>query len=122
MSELYRRPCPRTLDRPILVFGLEPEDLVGIGLVAGALLFLTDPLIAVGTGLGAWIILMRLKAGRPAGYLFYLAYRCGLLRLLPATLRPPNLLLPGTRPIRLACFEENDDAGIRWWWNDRRRL
>src|SRR5262245_28876947 len=75
----FRRPCPRTLDRPILIFGLEPEDLVAVGLVGGGLLFVVDPLIAVGAGFGLWILLLKLKAGRPPGYLFYLAYRCGLL-------------------------------------------
>ncbi len=97
MGSEFRRPCPRTLDRPILVFGLEPEDLVIIGLVAGGLLMLADPLIAVGTGFGLWIALMRLKAGKPPGYLFTLAYRLGVLSVLPRSLRPLHLLPPLAR-------------------------
>ncbi|MBI2930234.1 MAG: hypothetical protein HYY16_01165 [Planctomycetes bacterium] len=121
MHEPYRQPCPRTLDRPILVFGLEPEDLVWIGLGAGALLFLTDPLLAVGAGLGAWVLLLRLKAGKPPGYLFTLAFRGGVLRLLPLWLRPPHLLPPG-RGLRLTPFEGDDDACTNGWWGQRRRL
>ncbi len=123
MDGLYRRPCPRTLDRPILVFGLEPEDLVWIGVGAGVLLFLVDPLIAVGAGVGGWVVLLRLKTGRPPGYLFYLAFRGGALRLLPPPCRPQSLLPPGSRRLRLTPFEgdENDECA-RWWWKDRRIL
>src|SRR5689334_14434885 len=88
----YRRTCPRTLDRPIQVFGLEPEDLVGVGLVGIGLLFIADALLAVGTGLGLWIALIRLKAGKPPGHLFALAYRHGIVDHLPAALKPPQVL------------------------------
>ncbi len=40
----YRKACPRTLDRP----GLEPEELVLVGLVAGAILFVVDAVPAGG--------------------------------------------------------------------------
>jgi type IV secretory pathway TrbD component len=119
----YRRPCPRTLDRPILVFGLEPEDLLWVGLGAGALLFLVDPIVAVGAGAIAWVALLRLKAGRPPGHLFYLAYRGGVLRVLPPHLRPTHLLPPGRRRLRLDPFEGDErDECAQGWWRDRRRL
>ena len=35
-----------------------------------------------------------LKAGKPRGYVFYLFYRTGLIRLLPNSLRPPYLVVP----------------------------
>ena len=111
----YRRPCARTLDRPILVFGLEPEDLVGVGLLSIVLLFLVDGAIAVGAGLGSWIALLRLKAGKPPGHLFALAHRHGLIDLLPAALRAPQVL--PRRLTRLSPFpgEEDDDLARRWW-------
>lgn len=111
----YRRSCPRTLDRPIQVFGLEPEDLVGVGLVAIALLFIADGILAVGSGLGLWIALIRLKAGKPPGHLFVLAYRHGLADLLPAALRPPQVL--PRRVTKLSPFtgEEDDDLALGWW-------
>jgi len=110
-----RRACPRTLDRPILIFGLEPEDLVAVGLIGGGLLFVTDPLIAVGAAFALWISLLKLKAGRPPGYLFELAYKAGALRVLPRSLRPhilpPTLgLARRTRTLRLSVFgDEHDD-------------
>ena len=111
----YRRPCPRTLDRPIQVFGLEPEDLVGVGLAAIVLLFLADGVIAVGTGLGLWIALIRLKAGKSPGHLYALAYRHGLADRLPAAFRAPQVL--PRRVTRLSPFtgEEDDDLALGWW-------
>ena len=115
----YRRPCPRTLDRPIQVFGLEPEDLVGVGLAAIVLLFLADGIVAVGTGLSLWITLIRLKAGKPPGHLYALAYRHGLADLLPAALRAPQVL--PRRVTRLSPFtgEEDDDLALAWWAHRR---
>jgi len=111
----YRRPCARTLDRPIQVFGLEPEDLVGVGLVAIALLFLADGVVAVGSGLGLWITLIRLKAGKPPGHLYGLAYRHGLADRLPSMLRAPQVL--PRRVTRLSPFvgEEDDELAKSWW-------
>jgi hypothetical protein len=110
-----RKACPRTLDRPILVFGLEPEDLVAVGLVGGGLLFVTDPLIAVGAAFALWVGLLKLKAGRPPGRLFELAYKAGALRVLPRSLRP-HLLLPPTlglarrtRTLRLSVFGDDHE-------------
>jgi type IV secretory pathway TrbD component len=107
----YRRACPRTLDRPILIFGLEPEDLVIVGLLGGGLLFVTDPLLAVGAGFSLWIALLKLKAGKPPGYLFTLAYKHGLVSVLPRSCSPPQLLPPPRegRPVRLSAFGGDDD-------------
>ncbi|MBI4566487.1 MAG: hypothetical protein HY716_17550 [Planctomycetes bacterium] len=115
---MYRQPCPRTLDRPIQIFGLEPEDLVGVGLLAIAVLFLVDGLLAVGVGLGAWVGLLRLKAGKPPGYVCELAYRHGLLDRLPPSLRPPQIL--PRHVTRLSPFTgDEDDALARSWWAHR---
>jgi len=117
-SRPYRQPCARTLDRPIVIFGLEPEDLVGVGLAAIALMFATDGLIGVGAGLASWIALVRLKAGRPPGYLFYLAYRTGLVDLLPGGWKPAQILPRRVRT--LSPFSgETDDALACGWWSAR---
>lgn len=118
-SPLYRKPCPRTLDRPIQVFGLEPEDLVAVGLVAIVLLFLADGLLAVGTGLVLWIVLIRLKAGKPPGHLFALAYRHGLADLLPAALLPPQVLPRNLTRLSPFTGEEDDDLARSWWAHRR---
>lgn len=115
----YRRPCPRTLDRPIQVFGLEPEDLVGVGLAAIVLLFLWDGIAAVGTGLGLWIALMRLKAGKPPGHLYALAYRHGLVDWLPASFRAPQVLPRRVTWLSPFTGEEDDDLARSWWVHRR---
>lgn len=114
---MYRKPCARTLDRPILIFGLEPEELVLVGAVSGAILFLWDAFPALGAGAVLWIGLARVKEGRPPGYLFTLLHRTGLLRFLP--LRVPHLVrpsLPGARRlVRLSPFRGNDDLVPSYW-------
>lgn len=114
---MYRKPCARTLDRPILIFGLEPEDLLLVGGVSGAILFAWDAFPAVGAGAFLWIGLSRVKAGRPPGFLFTLLYRTGVLRFLPLPVphlvRPP---LPGARQrIRLSPFPGNDELEKSYW-------
>lgn len=115
-----RRPCARTLDRPILIFGLEPEDLIFVGAVSGAILFFWDAFPALGAGAILWTGLARLKVGRPPGYLFYLLYRTGFLHLLP--IRVPHLVRPpypgARRRIRLSAFGGNHELA-RSWWADR---
>ena len=114
---MYRKACARTLDRPILIFGLEPEDLVLVGCLSGAILFAWDAFPAIGAGALLWIGLARVKAGRPPGYLFSLLYRTGILRFLP--LQVPHLVrppLPGARRrIRLSAFPGNDEYAKSYW-------
>lgn len=118
------RPCARTLDRPITILGCEPEEFVLIGVVAGAVMFLVDPVPAVVLGVGLAVFLNRLKAGKPPGHLFYLAYRHGLVRFFPAALRVPHLLRPPApgRPRRIhlsAVPSEEEDDVERFYWHDR---
>lgn len=116
----YRKACPRTLDRPIVLFGLEPEELVVVGLVSGAILFLIDAIPAVLAGAAMWMGLSRLKAGRPPGYLFEVAYRAGFLKWAQGLFGAPHLLPPGTR--YLDAFPGGDDEAVRRYWGDRPRL
>ena len=116
----FRKPCPRTLDRPIVIFGLEPEELVTVGLVAGAILFLVDAIPAVAVGAGLWLGLSKIKAGKPPGHLYELLYRSGLLRWAPSWLRVPHLL---RRDLRyLDAFPGGSDEIARQYWADRPRL
>jgi hypothetical protein len=116
----FRKACARTLDRPIVIFGLEPEELVAVGMIAGLILFLVDPIPAVATGAALWLGISRLKAGKPPGHLFELAWRTGLLRRGPSFLRAPQLLPPRLR--RLDAFPGGDDDAVREYWSDRPRL
>ncbi len=116
----FRKACPRTLDRPIVIFGLEPEELVLVGLVAGLILFLVDAVPAVLAGAALWAGLSRLKAGKPQGYLYELFHRSGLMRWAPPFLRAPHLLPPSVR--YLDAFPEDNDEATRDYWFDRPRL
>lgn len=110
----FRKACPRTLDRPIVVFGLEPDELVLVGLAAGALLFVWDPVPAVLVGAALWLGLSRIKAGKPPGHVFELLYRAGV------ALRAPGLLPRRLR--RLDVFSGGDDDALRRYWGGRARL
>ncbi len=116
----FRKPCPRTLDRPIVIFGLEPEEFVLVGLVAGAILFVIDAVPAVLAGAGLWAGLSRAKAGKPPGHLFELLHRSGFLRWAPGFLRAPHLLPPRLR--YLDAFPGGSDDVARRYWFDRPRL
>lgn len=116
----FRKPCPRTLDRPIMIFGLEPEDLVMVGLVSGVILFTIDAVPAVLTGAVLWIGLSRVKAGKPPGHVYELLYRSGLLRWAPSFLKVPHLIRSGVRT--LDAFPGGDDEVVAEYWSDRPRL
>ena len=116
----FRKACPRTLDRPIVVFGLEPEELVLIGLVAGGILIAIDPIPAVLVGAAGWIALSRLKEGKPPGYLYEAAHRNGLLDRLPAAFRPSHLLPAKVR--YLDAFPGGDSDVWRNYASGRPRL
>ena len=116
----FRKTCPRTLDRPIVLFGLEPEELVAVGLIAGAILFLIDAVPAVVTGGALWLGLSKAKAGKPPGHLYELLYRSGLLRWAPSFLRVPHLLRRDVRS--LDAFPGGNDDVVREYWSDRPRL
>src|SRR5258708_23242958 len=89
------RPCLRNLDRAIVaLWGLEPDDLFAIIGVVAVGLVVTNIGIGLVAGLFVCLGLKALKAGKPRGYVFYLFYPSGGLRLSPNSLRPPYLVLP----------------------------
>jgi hypothetical protein len=116
----HRKACPRTLDRPILVFGLEPEDLAGVGMVSIFILLAVDAVPAVIAGAVLWIGLAKAKSGRPPGFLYEALYRAGLAHRGPVWLRAPHLLRPGRRV--LDPFPGGPDDEIRAYWDGRARL
>ena len=107
------RPCLRNLDRPIVaLWGLEPGDLFLILGTVAALLLVTNIAIAIAGGVAACLGLKALKAGKPRGYVFYLFYRAGLIRMLPPSLRPTQLVMPpffGRRTLTFSAIPDPDD-------------
>ena len=72
------RKCPRTLDRPLLLFGLEPEDVGILTLVCGAAMLFFDTFYAGVAFFGGWVVLRLLKQNKPQGYLVHLFYKHGV--------------------------------------------
>ncbi|MBF0490645.1 MAG: hypothetical protein HQL15_08560 [Candidatus Omnitrophica bacterium] len=72
------RKCPQTLDKPILLFGLEMEDVALLGAVGGVGSILLGPLIPGVLTIVGWILLMQFKRGKPTGYLIHVLYHQGV--------------------------------------------
>ena len=114
---MISRPCYRNIDRPIVaLWGLEPGDLFVILVGAGILMILTNVAVGLAGGVLLGVGYKAIKAGKPRGYVFYLFYRTGLVRLLPVSLRPPYLVLPpipgSPKSIRFSATPgpEDDDS------------
>ena len=74
---LMFRKCPRTLDKPILLFGLELEDVALLSLIAGVGSLLCGPHVPGVMSMAGWVILMRFKRGKPSAYLLHCLYKHG---------------------------------------------
>lgn len=71
------RKCPRTLDKPILLFGLELEDVAFVALGVGIGSLLVGPMVPGAFGAVAWAVLLRAKSNKPSGYLLHWLYMNG---------------------------------------------
>ena len=75
--------CPTELDSPVLIFGLEVEDIAAIcGVMVFSALFLFEgiiPVFFVTAGFGS--ALRRLKKGRAPGVLLHLMHRWDIMRI-----------------------------------------
>ena len=71
------RKCSRTLDKPILLFGLELEDIALLALIVGAGGLLVGPAIPGVIAIIGWISLVVFKRGKPPGYILHWLYNQG---------------------------------------------
>ncbi len=92
--------CCRTIDRPLLLFGLEPEDVGILALISGFLIIFFDPFYAGTVFFGGWILLRIMKQGKPQGYLAHLFYKHGV--------RIKGLIDPPERVGRYSVFGGGD--------------
>ena len=81
--------CPRTIDKPILLFGLEPEDVGVLALASGAVMVFFDTFYAGCVFFGGWIFLRFIKKGKPEGYIAHLFYKHGVR--LKGLIDPPKI-------------------------------
>ncbi len=82
------RKCPRTLDKPILLFGLEVEDVAILSLGTGLMGLFLPPLIPGILFLTGWGGLKMLKKDKPQGFMLHWLYRAGMN--LKGLLPPPR--------------------------------
>lgn len=82
------RKCPRTLDKPILLFGLELEDVAIVALIVGIGSLLFGPMIPGILGVGIWMLLLQFKKDKPQGYMLHWLYSKGFQ--MPGLIPPFN--------------------------------
>lgn len=72
------RPCPRTIDRPLLVLGLEGEDIAVLLLVCGIPAILFAPTLPLLVLLVGWPALAWFKRGKTPGHIVHWLYERGV--------------------------------------------
>jgi type IV conjugative transfer system protein TraL len=93
------RPCPRTIDKPLLILGLEGEDVAALMLVFGMPAVLFSPVIPVILLFIAWPVMATLKKGKPPGYVMHGLYWLGV---------PLKGLLPPGEDIRYSAYSRGE--------------
>ncbi len=69
--------CPRTIDKPVLLFGLELEDVALLALLVGAGGLCLGPAIPGVIAIVGWVALVLFKRDKPPGYLVHWLYSKG---------------------------------------------
>ncbi|QAT16674.1 hypothetical protein BU251_02475 [Candidatus Velamenicoccus archaeovorus] len=82
--------CVRTIDRPLLLFDLEPEDVGILALASGFMIIFFDPFYAGTVFFGGWVAFRLVKQGKPQGYLTHLFYKHGVR--IKGLIEPPKLV------------------------------
>ena len=97
-----KRKCPRTLDKPLLMCGLELEDVAFLGMLGGLGCLLFDPLIPGVLTMVGWFILMEFKKDKPSGYLLHWLYNKGI--------DLPGLIPPVNKVKRYCIYAKTNDV------------
>lgn len=84
------RKCLRTIDKPLLLFGLEPEDVGILALACGAMLIFFDAFYAGLGFFGGWMFLRLIKQAKPQGYVIHLFYKYGIR--IKGLIEPPKII------------------------------
>ena len=78
--------CPRNIDKPVTLLGLELEDMATVVALIGILRALSNIFIAIAIAVVGGIILKRAKRGKPKAHIQHLFYKMGVT--LPGFLPP----------------------------------
>ncbi|HRR95591.1 MAG TPA: type IV conjugative transfer system protein TraL [Candidatus Ratteibacteria bacterium] len=82
------KPCPRNIDRPFTLLGLEMEEIGFLFIWLGVLQAVSDILISLPTTIVLGVIIKKIKEGKPKGYLTHYLYK------------KFNLKIPGLVPLK----------------------
>ncbi|MBU0478283.1 type IV conjugative transfer system protein TraL [bacterium] len=100
--------CNRDIDKPMLILGMEPEDIAFAIMLLGVCMFV----LAMSAGMAIFVcvifvfVLRKLKAGKPAGYLVHQLYKYGLKT---KGLLPPHRAWVFLKKKRLySCWHEEE--------------
>lgn len=69
--------CPRTIDKPLLILGLELEDILLLMFFFGGLAIFFNAFVLLFI-LPAGVLLVILKRGKPQGYVLHILYSVGV--------------------------------------------
>lgn len=72
------RKCCRTIDKPLLLFGLEPEDVGVLAAAGGLMILFFDTFYAGAVFFGGWLVMRMIKQNKPQGYITHLGYKHGV--------------------------------------------
>ena len=92
------RHCPKTIDKPLLILGLEGEDIAVLMFFFGIPAIMISPAIPLVLIFVAWPALVAFKRGKPEGYVLHALYRMGM------TLS--GLLPPGSEGKRYSPYSQ----------------
>lgn len=97
---MKQKSCPKSIDKPITVLGMEVEDVAVIMVILGVSQIIIGMVLALPLAIIAAFVVKQIKRGKPRGYLQHLLYHWGVNY--PGTLPPPKKIkeyIP-TKPIK----------------------
>lgn len=95
------RRCSRTLDKPLLILGLEGEDVAVLMVLFGVPAVLLSPGLPLMLFFAAWPTLAVFKRGKPEGFVLHFLYKLGV---------PLQGLLPPGEMVRYGVFTHEEGA------------
>ena len=72
------RNCPKLIDRPISILGLEIDEICFLMPIFYFSLVVFNPMIAILGVIFGWVLFLRIKKGKPQGAIIHFLYKLGV--------------------------------------------